>query len=73
MEKLAPTLSGVRWIAGEKLLCGTGSPVWCCVMTWRDRIGEGREAMKGEDVCIIMADLYGRNQYHIVNFFKYLN
>ena len=34
---------------------------------------EGREAKEGRDVCIIMADLYGRNQYNIVNFFKYLN
>ena len=27
------TLSGVRWIAGAKLLCSTGNPVWCSVMT----------------------------------------
>ena len=26
-------LSGVRRIAGEKLLCSTGSPVWPSVMT----------------------------------------
>ena len=26
-------LSGVRWIAGEKLLCSTGSPVWPSEMT----------------------------------------
>ena len=24
----------VTWIAGEKLLCDTGSPVWCSVMGW---------------------------------------
>ena len=39
------TLSGVRWIAGEKLLRSTGSPVWCSVMIWRDGMGEGREGM----------------------------
>ena len=27
------TLSCVEWIAGEKLLFNTGSPVWCSVMT----------------------------------------
>ena len=30
------TLSGVGWIASEKLPCSTGSPVLCSVMTWRD-------------------------------------
>ena len=35
-------LSGIRWIAGEELLCSTGSPVWCSVMTWRD-------GMRGEE------------------------
>ena len=54
-------------------LCSTGSPVCCSVMTWGDGMQEGREAKEGGDVCIIMADLYGRNQYNIVNFFKYLN
>ena len=37
------TLSGVRWMAAEKLQCSTGSPVWHSVMTWRDGIG-GEEA-----------------------------
>ena len=37
------TLPGVRWLASEKLLCSTGSPVWCSVMTWRD----GMEAGEG--------------------------
>ena len=50
------TLSGVRWIAGKKLLCSTGSPVWCSVMTWRDGMGEGREAR--EEGGIIMVDLW---------------
>ena len=35
------TLSVVRWIAGEKLSCSTGSPVWCSVMTWENGMGRG--------------------------------
>ena len=27
------TLSCLKWIAGEKLLYNTGSPVWCSLMT----------------------------------------
>ena len=50
------TLSGARWIAGEELLGSTGSPVWHCVMTWRDWMGEGREIWEGEDKCIIIVD-----------------
>ena len=30
------TQLGIRWIAGEKLLCSTGNPVWSSVMTWKD-------------------------------------
>ena len=46
VEKVASmvyTHSGVGWIAGKKLLCSTGSPVWHSVMTWRDGMvgGEG--------------------------------
>ena len=41
------TLSGVRWTAAEKLLFGTGSPVWCGVMTWRDRMGGGEGKERG--------------------------
>ena len=26
------TLSGVRWVADEKLLCSAWSPVWCPVI-----------------------------------------
>ena len=33
------TLSGVRWIAGEKVLGSTGSPLWCSVMTWKAGLG----------------------------------
>ena len=47
-------LSGVRWIASEKLLCRTGNPFWCSMMTWRDGIG----VEEGMVVCIIMADLH---------------
>ena len=36
------TLSGLRWIAGEKLLCSAGSPAWPSMMTWKDRM-QGRE------------------------------
>ena len=47
MEKVASTyrhyLLSVRWIAGEKLLCSPGSPVWCSVMTQGE---EGREGEK---------------------------
>ena len=46
-------LSGLRWIASEKLLCSAGSPFWCSVMTWRG----GMRGEKGRVVCIIMADL----------------
>ena len=41
------TLSGVRWIAGEKLHCSTGNPGWCSVMTWRGAVEKGREAQEG--------------------------
>ena len=44
-------------MAGEKLLCSTGSPVCCSVMTWRDGMGDGREAREEGDVCIITVDL----------------
>ena len=37
------TLSGIRWIAGEKLLCSTRSPVWPSVMTWKGKWWEERE------------------------------
>ena len=32
--------------------------MWGSVMTWKDGMGEGVEASEGEDVYIIMADLY---------------
>ena len=37
------SLSGIRWKAEEKMLCSTGSPVWCSLITWRDGMegGEG--------------------------------
>ena len=40
------TLSGIRWIAAEKLPWSTGSPVWLAVMTWRDG-GVGEEGCGG--------------------------
>ena len=51
VQTLFLALSGVRWIAGEKLLCSIGSLVWCSVMTWSDEMGGG----EGGDVCMIMA------------------
>ena len=43
------TVSGVRWIAGKKLLCSTGSPVWGYVMTWKDGIvGRGGRLRREE-------------------------
>ena len=35
------TLSGIKQIAGENLLCNTGSPAWHFVMTYRGRMGRG--------------------------------
>ena len=40
------TLSGVRWLAGEKLLCSRGSPVWCSVMTWSAGMAGVSQEMK---------------------------
>ena len=40
------TLSVVRWIAGEKLHCSTGSPVWCSVMTWKNGMAKGERPGK---------------------------
>ena len=61
VEKVASmvyTLSGVGWIAGKKLLCSTGSPVWHSVMTWRDGLVGGEGGYRGRgDVCVIMNDL----------------
>ena len=50
------TLQYVKSIAGKKLLYNTGSPAWCSGMTLRGRMGEGREAQKGDDICVIMAN-----------------
>ena len=32
--------------AGEKLLCNTGSPVWCSEMTQRSGVREGEEGLR---------------------------
>ena len=42
------TWSYVKWIAGEELLCNTGSPVWLSVMTWKSVMGERRKAQREE-------------------------
>ena len=47
------TLSGLKWIAGEKLLCTTMNPIWCSVMTSRVGKGERREGKEGVDVCTL--------------------
>ena len=36
------TLSHVRQMSGEKLLCSKGRPVWRSAMIWKDGMGEGR-------------------------------
>ena len=63
------TLSGVRWIAGEKLPWSTGSPVSCSVRTWRDGMG-GRKGSSGGRGWMYnygrFALSYGRNQHNIV-------
>ena len=41
------TLSGVRWIAGEKSLYNSGSPVRCSMLTWRHATEAGEEGQGG--------------------------
>ena len=60
----------VQQIADKKLLCNTGSPAWCSVMTWRGGIG-GREGdSKGLSIYVCnygwFTLLYGINQHNIV-------
>ena len=50
------TISYVKQITSEKLLYNTGSPAWSSVMIQRGRLGLGREAQEGGDICIPMAD-----------------
>ena len=45
------TPSSVNEIAGGKLLYNTGSPTWSSVMIQRGRLGLGREAQEGGDIC----------------------
>ena len=52
------TLLCVKQIASGKLLCNTGSPTWCSVMTSKCGMGEEREVQEGRDICIIMDDFY---------------
>lgn len=76
MEKVEPlyiyTLSCVRWMAAEKLLCRTGTPVWCSGNDTEGYEEEGREGKKGGIVYIIMADSccsMAENQHNIVKNF----
>ena len=46
------SLSCVRWIAGEKLLYIIGTPVWRCMIIWRDGIGGGRLRKEGLHVLL---------------------
>lgn len=43
-----------KWIAGEKLLHNTGSPIWHSVMTQGGGMGEGRRLKR--DICTNTAD-----------------
>ena len=45
------TLSHVRQMSGEKLLCSKGRPVWRSAMIWKDGMGGG-------EVCTSMTDLH---------------
>ena len=45
------TLSGVRWIAGEKSLCDMGNPVWHSVMNWSNGMAGG-EGGSGGTGCV---------------------
>ena len=49
------SLSGVRWIVGEKLLHNTGSLVLCSLMTWGQ--AEGWEAHERGNICMILFSL----------------
>ena len=50
------TLSGVRWIADEKLLCGAWSPVWCSVIDDLEGQDGGREGGQRERGCMYNYD-----------------
>ena len=52
------TLPCVKQIVNEKLLYNTGSPAWHPVVTLRGEKVEEREAQKGDDLCINMANLH---------------
>lgn len=65
--------SCVKWIAGEKLLHNTGSPIWHSVMTQGGGMGGGGGRLK-RDICTNTADspcCTAGNQYNIVK--KFLN
>ena len=54
------TLRCVKWVAGEKFLCNTGSPVWRSEMMWRCGMQgrEGGSRQRGYDSCCCMAETY---------------
>ena len=49
-------LPRVQQMVGEKLLCNTGSPVWCSVMMREAARDKRREAPEGRDTCTVTAD-----------------
>ena len=50
------TLSGVRWVADEKLLCSAWSPVWCPVIDDLEAQDGGGEGGQGEKGCMYNYD-----------------
>ena len=38
-------------MAGEKLSCSMGSPVWCSMMTWRNGVEAGERGVEGRLDC----------------------
>jgi len=66
------TLLGVEWMDGEKLLCGTESPVWLLLMIWRDGIWGEEGVLGGRGyMCNYgqFALLCGRNQLNFVKIY----
>ena len=50
------TLSCIEQITGGKLLCNTGRPAWCSVMTLGGGTGEEREVQERRDIHIYIYD-----------------
>ena len=66
------TRSNVKWIAGEKLLYNTGSPVWHSVMTWKSVMRrEGRHRGRGYLYNYgLFTLLHSRNQHIVIIKYK---